>query len=315
MENTKVETVYDRLKKEVPSAKRETLKQSLQNADEKTLDKLTDKTISKTLRITLFSVFIGWWGVDRFLIGDKIFGATKLICTALATIVSFVFIFVAVLPPYESYISECNTFIEKYTSISSTLSSQISALSDAIESQNEIISTALKNDSEDSESTNSTILTAQNSIIRATAVYQASLNSFVTSFETRLNTYTGIKVNKDIVKIYSSLKSAIEKSITANTALIESETYSDELAEKVVYRATNKDYGVSAKLSSFQTKLNNLPSDYQFTQAFTSMLCKAYYSILYTIMVCYWIFDIFYVRLENKRQNYSKIIETLELAE
>ena len=55
------------------------LKNRLQAADDRKLDEILCTELYQPTHVLMFSIFLGWLGVDRFLIGDTGLGVAKLL--------------------------------------------------------------------------------------------------------------------------------------------------------------------------------------------------------------------------------------------
>jgi hypothetical protein len=289
MNSTNVKTVYDLFKGDVPKGEAENLKIKLENVPDEKLTEIKSVPIHKSTTMTLLSAVLGWTGVDRFIIRDKVFGLIKCICSAVALILSLV-IFVAVVPNYSVYATEYTNLSDAFSSVNTQLKTQIDNLSNSNES----------------------------TMMANTVAYQNYLVEFKDTLDEIINkNVTSNKVKNDIDSIYKNLNAAIESSKTANTQLINNGAYSDTLATAVKLKASNKtanngDLGVLKYLEDFSDSLSNGKSHCIFVRDYCNLFFMTVVIILAVIVVAYWVFDIFYVREENKKLNYSKIISVIE---
>lgn len=77
MENEKANRLLNKFKKVIPSEYLLTLKGKLEHAPEEVLDRLETINLKSTKLTLIFSIFLGWLGVDRCYIGDVGLGICK----------------------------------------------------------------------------------------------------------------------------------------------------------------------------------------------------------------------------------------------
>ena len=79
MSEENVRQVLQSLSGKIPEEKMPLLKNSLANADDKTVDAILCADLHNPTHILLFSIFLGGFCVDRFMIGDIGLGVAKLL--------------------------------------------------------------------------------------------------------------------------------------------------------------------------------------------------------------------------------------------
>ena len=79
MENNKVNAYLSQYKDSIPNDKIVVLKNSLMKASEECEENLAIVKLKNPLIILLMSIFFGWIGVDRFMLGDVGVGVCKIL--------------------------------------------------------------------------------------------------------------------------------------------------------------------------------------------------------------------------------------------
>ncbi len=83
MEQTKVNQYLMEYKDLIPSDKTLYLKRALENAKEGAEENLAIVKIKNPILVLILSIFVGWLGIDRFVVGDIGLGICKLLFSTL----------------------------------------------------------------------------------------------------------------------------------------------------------------------------------------------------------------------------------------
>lgn len=70
------------------------LKNKLNTLEQEKINKLTKEKLKDPYYITLMSIFFGWFGVDRFILGDFVLGIIKLLTFGILGIFWIIDIFI-----------------------------------------------------------------------------------------------------------------------------------------------------------------------------------------------------------------------------
>ena len=89
MEQSKLEFFMQMRGRYFPAEKIHTIRETLEKADESKANMLNMTKFKSTTSVVLFALFLGGFGVDRFITGSNGIGALKIGLWILATITSF----------------------------------------------------------------------------------------------------------------------------------------------------------------------------------------------------------------------------------
>ena len=79
MQADKVQTILMVMKKQIPKNDYYRFEDALIAAPDKVYDKLLACELLSLKKYTLISIFLGFWGVDRFLLKDYVIGVLKIL--------------------------------------------------------------------------------------------------------------------------------------------------------------------------------------------------------------------------------------------
>lgn len=79
MDSKKIDTFLKENSAMFPENKLDQIKNHLEALDDTKYMVVSVQDYKSTRRVLLFSIFLGWLGVDRFMIGDKGFGVLKML--------------------------------------------------------------------------------------------------------------------------------------------------------------------------------------------------------------------------------------------